>query len=128
MRSAQILAAAALVAGSGAFPALAEGDESAGWVLANAHCAACHDVSATGAAKTFPPSFASIAAFRGPEQIYARIVFPTMHSGMPEAAFYLLKPEEVEHLVAYIVSLDPAAVPAAEESAEDAPDAEAAPE
>jgi hypothetical protein len=51
-----------------------------------------------------------------------------MHSGMPEAAFYLLKPEEVEHLVAYIVSLDPAAVPAAEESAEDAPDEEAAPE
>jgi mono/diheme cytochrome c family protein len=63
-------------------------------------------VTAEGADKLFPPSFASIAGFRSPEQVYARIVFPVMHSGMPEAAFYLLGHDEIADLVAYIVSLD----------------------
>lgn len=87
-------------------PARADDAAERGAALAAAHCALCHDVTAEGADKLFPPSFASIAGFRAPEQIYARIVFPVMHSGMPEAAFYLLEPGEITDLVAYIVSLE----------------------
>ena len=87
-------------------PALAQGDIAKGAELAAEHCTLCHDVTPDGAAKQFPPSFASIAAFRSPEQIYARIVFPAMHTGMPEVAFYLLGKDEIENIVAYIVSLE----------------------
>jgi mono/diheme cytochrome c family protein len=97
----------ALLAGLAAAPALAEGDESAGWALATEYCASCHDISIGAPAKTFPPSFASIAVFRSPEQIYARTVFPATHTGMPNVAFYLLAEQDVEHLIAYIVSLEP---------------------
>lgn len=86
--------------------ASAQGDPAKGATLAGQHCALCHDISPEGAAKQFPPSFASIAGFRSLEQIYARIVFPTMHSGMPEVAFYLLGKEEIEAIMAYIASLE----------------------
>lgn len=86
-------------------PASAQ-DAARGAELAADHCALCHDVTAEGAAKLYPPSFASIAGFRTPEQIYARIVFPAMHSGMPEVAFYLLGKDEIGNIVAYIVSLE----------------------
>jgi mono/diheme cytochrome c family protein len=81
-------------------------DAAKGATLAAEHCALCHDVTAEGAPKQYPPSFASIAWFRSPEQIYARIVFPAMHSGMPEVAFYLLGKDEIRDIVAYIASLD----------------------
>jgi mono/diheme cytochrome c family protein len=89
-----------------AVPAFAQDDAARGAELAAEHCALCHDVTADGAAKLYPPSFASIAGFRTPEQIYARIVFPAMHSGMPEVAFYLLGKDEIRNIVAYIVSLE----------------------
>jgi mono/diheme cytochrome c family protein len=60
----------------------------------------------SGVFKQYPPSFAAIAAYRSEEQIHARIVFPTMHSGMPEVALYLLKPEQVANIVSYIMSLE----------------------
>lgn len=87
-------------------PAKAEGDAAKGAALAGEHCALCHDVTAEGAPKQYPPSFASIAWFRSSEQIYARIVFPAMHSGMPEVAFYLLGKDEIADIVAYIASLE----------------------
>lgn len=95
-----------LFAAAAILPVHAEDAVERGEVLAAKHCALCHDITAEGADKLFPPSFASIAGFRSPEQIYARIVFPVMHSGMPEAAFYLLGRTEIADLVAYIVSLD----------------------
>jgi mono/diheme cytochrome c family protein len=87
-------------------PARAAGDSSSGEKLAKEHCARCHDIAPGGAFKRYPPSFASIASFRSEEQIYARIVFPALHSGMPEVAFYLLQPQQIADLVAYIVSLE----------------------
>lgn len=96
-----------LLAGAMAIaPAFADDAVERGAALAVKHCVLCHDVTAEGPDKLFPPSFASIAGFRAPEQIYARIVFPVMHSGMPEAAFYLLGGADVADLVAYIVSLE----------------------
>ncbi len=97
---------ASLALALAAAPASAEGDAAAGKALAEEHCARCHDVSAEGAFKTYPPSFASIAAFRPTEQIYSRIVFPVTHSGMPDTAFYMLSRGEVDDVVAYIESLE----------------------
>lgn len=86
--------------------AFAAGDPSAGEKLAKEHCARCHDVGPSGAFKQYPPSFASIAVYRSEEQIYARIVFPSMHSGMPDVAFYLLQPNQIADLIAYITTLE----------------------
>jgi mono/diheme cytochrome c family protein len=87
-------------------PAFAAGDPASGEKLAKEYCARCHDVAPGGAFKKYPPSFASIAIYRSPEQIYARIVFPSMHSGMPDVGFYLLQPKNITDLVAYITSLE----------------------
>jgi mono/diheme cytochrome c family protein len=38
--------------------------------------------------------------------MYARIVFPAMHSGMPEVALYLLEPEQIRNIISYIMSLE----------------------
>jgi mono/diheme cytochrome c family protein len=90
-----------------ALPAMAEGagDPVAGRALAKQHCARCHDIEAGGAFKTMPPSFASIAAFRTPDEITTRIWWPDMHSRMPQMS-NLLTVEEVANLTAYIVSLE----------------------
>jgi mono/diheme cytochrome c family protein len=101
-----IFFAATLLISTWDTPARAAGDSSHGEKLAKEHCARCHDIAPNGAFKRYPPSFASIAAFRSEEQIYARIVFPALHSGMPEVAFYLLQPQQIADLVAYIVSLE----------------------
>lgn len=86
-------------------PAFAAGDPAVGAKLAREHCTQCHDVEAGGAFKLHPPSFASIAVFRSEEQIFGRIMFPPLHSSMPQVG-YLLTPDNVDHLVAYIVSLE----------------------
>ena len=65
----------------------------------------CHNIEADGPFKLHPPSFASIAVYRSPEQIYGRIAFPPLHAGMPQVG-YMLTPENMEDVVAYIVSLE----------------------
>jgi mono/diheme cytochrome c family protein len=90
-------------------PVFAAGDPVAGEKLAREYCTRCHDIGRGGAFKKYPPSFASIAVYRSEEQIYARIVFPTLHSAsspMPEFAQTLLDPRNIGDLVAYIVSLE----------------------
>ncbi len=84
-----------------------DGDAAKGQALAGEHCARCHDIGPGGGFKTFPPSFASIAVFRAPDQITARIWFPALHASMP-AMENLLMAEDVADLTAYIVSLDKA--------------------
>jgi len=80
-------------------------DVEKGLELAQENCARCHDISAEGRNKTYPPSFASIAAFRDEDQIHSRIVFPQLHSQMPQM-IYMLSSDTIDDLVAYIVSLD----------------------
>ena len=65
----------------------------------------CHNVEPGGPFKLHPPSFASIAVFRSDDQIFGRIMFPPLHSSMPQIG-YFLTPDNVEHLVAYIRSLE----------------------
>ena len=58
-----------------------------------------------GPFKPIPPSFAAVAVYRTDEQIFARIMFPPLHAGMPEIGNELT-PFNVAHLVAYIRSLE----------------------
>jgi len=85
--------------------AYAEGDPAIGKQLAHETCIRCHNVEPGGTFKQQPPSFAAIAVYRSEEQIYGRIVFPPLHAGMPQLG-YLLTPDNVKHLVAYIQSLE----------------------
>ena len=85
--------------------ALAEGDVAIGEEIARESCVRCHNVEPDGAFKEHPPSFAAIAVYRSEEQIYGRIMFPPLHSTMPEIG-YMLSPDNVEHLIAYIRSLE----------------------
>ncbi|MDJ0631283.1 MAG: cytochrome c [Rhodobacter sp.] len=85
--------------------AVADVSAERGATLAAEHCTACHDVSADGAFKEYPPSFASIAVYRSREQIEGRMLYPPQHASMPQLAF-IMKPAEIDDLVAYIVSLE----------------------
>jgi len=86
-------------------PVHADGDPAVGARLAREKCTQCHHVEPGGPFKQHPPSFAAIAVFRSKEQIFGRIMFPPLHSSMPQIG-YFLTPDNVEHLVAYIMSLE----------------------
>ena len=83
----------------------AEGDAAEGEKLAREWCTRCHNVEAGGPFKQYPPSFAAIAVYMSPEQIYGQIAFPTLHYGMPQIG-YILTPTNMDDLVAYIVTLE----------------------
>ena len=99
-----VLLAVLFAAGSTSAPAFAADVES-GRRLAEETCARCHDVGPDGAFKQFPPSFAAIAVFRSPEDIRARILYPPLHSNMPQMGI-IWAPGVINNLVAYIVSLE----------------------
>ncbi len=88
-----------------ATPALSDDSVQRGKELAEEYCVRCHDTSPAGAFKTYPPSFASIAAFRSEGQIRSRIMFQPIHIGMPRFGLILM-PEDLEPLVAFIQSLE----------------------
>ena len=85
--------------------AFAEGDAATGQEIAQEACVRCHNIEPNGPFKEHPPSFAAIAVFRSDEQIWARIMFPPLHTSMPQLG-YTLSPDNVQHLVAYIRSLE----------------------
>lgn len=82
------------------------GDPERGRALAETHCSECHEIGPQGAAKQYPPSFAAIAAYRPPELIRSRIVYPAFHSPMPRIAEVMGR-ENIDDLLAYILSLEP---------------------
>lgn len=87
-------------------PAFSAGDPVKGHMLAEEHCARCHDVEAGGAFKEYPPSFAAIAVYRSDVHIRALIVYPALHAAMPEVPLYLLGRENLDDLIAHITSLE----------------------
>ena len=105
MSLAKFVACYGVLTAMSASTALAEGDVATGEEIAREACVRCHNVEADGPFKEHPPSFAAIAVYRSDEQIYGRIMFPPLHSSMPEIG-YMLTPDNVEHLVAYIRSLE----------------------
>jgi mono/diheme cytochrome c family protein len=80
-------------------------DAAAGRKVAEQNCAKCHNIEKGAPFKLIPPSFASIAVYRQPNYIWAKIVAPDFHGRMPEV-MWILQPEDVENLVAYITSLE----------------------
>ena len=83
----------------------AEGDAVRGQAIARQQCSRCHDIARGGAFKKMPPSFQSIAIYRTRPDIWARILAPSPHAGMPDMT-WTLKAEDVQDLLAYITSLD----------------------
>ena len=85
--------------------ASAQGNVDAGQKFARENCARCHNVEPDGPFKLHPPSFASIAVYRSEGQIRGRMLFPPLHSNMPQLG-YMLVPENVDDVLAYIMSLE----------------------
>ena len=83
----------------------AQGDMSVGRDVAEQFCQRCHDINPGGAAKLYPPSFASIAGFRAADDIRWKIIAPPLHTAMPQLGDFLA-PDRVDDLVAYITSLE----------------------
>ncbi len=82
-------------------------DIEKGRQIAETYCSRCHDVGPDGKMKQDPPSFAAIAVYRTPDQIYGRILAP--HAPMPQVVFswdWMVSKVNVDDVVAYIVSLD----------------------
>ena len=80
-------------------------DAENGEVLAKEHCSRCHDIGPNGAFKQHPPSFAAIAVYRSAQQIYGRIIFPPVHTYMPQIGL-ISAPGQIDDIVAYIGSLE----------------------
>lgn len=80
-------------------------DVAQGRALAEEFCTRCHDIEDGGVMKTYPPSFDSIAIYRSEEQIRARILFPNLHSSMPQWGTFL-DMSQVADVTAYILSLE----------------------
>ncbi len=106
MRSLSLLAVGALLLAMPASPAIAQSDIDEGQRLAREFCAFCHEVGPGGAFKLHPPSFAAIAVYRSDNQIRNRIFYPPVHSGMTPQLGFAFSPDTVEHIVAYIRSLE----------------------
>ena len=95
---------ASLILLAGAASAQPQGNATNGRELAAKWCSGCHDIGPDGAFKQQPPSFAAIAVYRSSERIWATIMAPAMHPGMPELVQILGL--NAADLTAYIVSLE----------------------
>jgi mono/diheme cytochrome c family protein len=78
-------------------------DAAAGRKLAEQWCARCHNIEKGAPFKLRPPSFASIAVYRLPDDIRSMIIAP--HLAMPDIQ-WTLQANDVDNLVAYITSLE----------------------
>lgn len=80
-------------------------DPAEGYALAKENCMRCHNIEKGAGFKLKPPSFQAIAIYRTADDIWSRIIAPSPHSGMPDVQ-WMLTPDQVQDLVAYITSLD----------------------
>ena len=101
----RIVAGLFSICGLFAHPAFGQTDVLEGKDLAQTYCASCHNTEPNGPFKQNPPSFAAIGIYRSEEQMRERILFSSIHSGMPRMVRYLT-PESVDQLIAYILSLE----------------------
>ena len=81
-----------------------DANEGMGKSIAEEYCSECHNVGPDGPFKLDPPSFAAIAKFRTPEQIWIRIVLPRNHR-MPRYKEFMIG-NNIDDMVAYIASLE----------------------
>ena len=103
MRAHSVVVLLSLVASS----ALAQQpDLATGKRIAEQDCAFCHSIQATVPKSPVAqaPTFEAIAALPSTNELSLRVFLRTSHAGMPNI---MLKPEEIDPLIAYIVSLKP---------------------
>ncbi len=78
-------------------------DSAAGHRLADAWCKDCHSIeAATAGASSGPPDFTVIANRRATTALSLKVFLQTSHPTMPNI---MLKPDESDSLVNYILSL-----------------------
>ena len=106
MRLIGLITAIAFLPSLLATPALGQGDPNEGQRLAREYCAICHYIEPDGEFKLAPPSFAAISIYRSDNQIRNRIFYPPVHTGMRPQLGFTFSSDNVEHLVAYIRSLE----------------------
>ena len=106
MRSVTAYAIAGITFGLLGSSAVAADDPIEGQAIAEEHCSSCHDVAAGGGFKEYPPSFAAMAVYRSEAQIRAMIMYPALHTAMPDVPLYLLVKDKLDGLVTYILSLE----------------------
>ena len=106
MRLIGLVAGIVLPLGLLASSAHGQGEIEEGQRLAREFCGICHHVEPGGEFKLHPPSFAAIAVYRSDNQIRNRIFYPPVHSGMSPQLGFAFSSDNVEHLVAYIRSLE----------------------
>lgn len=81
----------------------ASADSAAGYRLAAAWCKDCHSIeAATAGASSGPPDFTAIANRRSTTGLSLKVFLQTSHPSMPNI---MLKPDESDSLVSYILSL-----------------------
>jgi mono/diheme cytochrome c family protein len=81
-------------------------DTATGKRIAEQDCASCHAIQ-RGESKSpveRAPSFDAIAALPSTNELALRVFLRTSHADMPNI---MLKPDEIDPLIAYIVSLKP---------------------
>jgi mono/diheme cytochrome c family protein len=78
-------------------------DAAAGYRLATAWCTDCHSIeAATAGAISGPPDFTGIANRHSTTALSLKVFLQTSHPSMPNL---ILKPDETDSLVNYILSL-----------------------
>jgi len=81
----------------------ASSDSAAGYRLPAAWCKDCHSIeAATAGASGGPPDFTGIADRHATTALSLRVFLQTSHPSMPNL---ILKPDETDSLVNYILSL-----------------------
>jgi mono/diheme cytochrome c family protein len=102
----RILALAACLAAASAYPALAQepGNAGSGFNYANQACALCHAIRQGDNPSANPkaPSFQAIANTPGVTGISLAAALHSVHENMPN---FVLRPNERDNIIAYILSL-----------------------
>ncbi|MGJ0507826.1 MAG: c-type cytochrome [Methylocystis sp.] len=90
----------------GLSPAMAQGgDAAAGARLAEEHCASCHAVGANPHVRSpnpDAPSFALVAYMPSTTELSLKVFLRSSHKNMPN---FILSPEEIDSVTAYILGL-----------------------
>jgi mono/diheme cytochrome c family protein len=104
MRNAILVLAAALFVcrPTEASAQVTEGDVTAGRNLATAHCSECHAINGPARGGSQVPSFEAVARMPSTTSLSLHAFLLTPHPTMPN---YRLAPQEIDDVVAYILSL-----------------------
>jgi mono/diheme cytochrome c family protein len=91
-----------LFAAAPAIAQLPSGDVSAGQRLVQAECSSCHDGEGSASRQRPGPSLRAVAAMPSTTSMSLHAFLLTTHANMPN---YHLTPQEIDNVVAYILSL-----------------------